>query len=64
MKKNQYICPSIDVCEFIKGEPLLGESKWNTNDGTGNQDIKDDNGSEDDGFSVDSKRNMWDGWDD
>ena len=46
-------------------EPILqGESKWRVGNGN-NEMIKDDDGTEDDGFVIDAKNgNLWDGWDD
>lgn len=46
-------------------EPILqGESQWRVGNGN-NEMIKDDDGTEDDGFVIDAKGgNLWDGWDD
>lgn len=45
-------------------EPILqGESQWGVNGN--NQYIKDDDGTEGDGFEIDAKGgDLWDGWDD
>jgi len=62
--KKEYISPSIFVCENMQEPILQGESQWRVGKGN-NEMIKDDDGTEDDGFVIDAKNgNLWDGWDD
>ncbi len=61
--KKVYISPSIFVCENMLEPILQGESQWGVNGN--NQYIKDDDGTEGDGFEIDAKGgDLWDGWDD